>query len=83
MLKLSLLGVHGRLQREGLVIHVVAERLIGLSPRLKSLQSQPRTLPVPLLEPPIARADEVKRPSADQRMPAGVEKSLFPSRDFH
>ena len=61
--------------------NVVAERLIDLSPRLKSLQNQPRTVPV--LEPPIARADEVKRPSADQRMPAGVERSLFPSRDFH
>ena len=83
VLKASLLGVHGRLQREGLVIHVVATRLIDLTPRLKTLQNQPRTVPVPLLEPPIARADEVKRPSADQRMPAGLEKAMFPSRDFH
>lgn len=34
----SLLGCVGKLQREGLVIHVVAERLIDLSPRLRQLR---------------------------------------------
>src|ERR1700731_1925012 len=34
----SLLGCTGRLQREGLVIHVVAERLVDLSPRPRPLR---------------------------------------------
>jgi len=34
----SLLSCHGRLQREGLVIHVVAERLADLSKRLAHLK---------------------------------------------
>ena len=34
----SLLRCTGRLQREGLVIHVVAERLVDLSPRLRRLR---------------------------------------------
>jgi len=33
----SLLGVHGTLQREGQVIHVVAERLVNETPRLRQL----------------------------------------------
>jgi error-prone DNA polymerase len=34
----SLLGCVGRLQREGIVTHIVAERLIDLSPRLRELR---------------------------------------------
>ncbi|MGH6894786.1 MAG: error-prone DNA polymerase [Dongiaceae bacterium] len=33
----SLLGVDGQLQREGIVIHVIAERLVDLSPHLRDL----------------------------------------------
>lgn len=33
----QLIGVEGRLQREGIVIHVVADRLFDLSPRLAAL----------------------------------------------
>jgi hypothetical protein len=32
-----MLGCIGRVQREGLVVHVVAERLIDLSPMLKQV----------------------------------------------
>jgi len=34
----SLLGCIGRLQREGIVMHIVAERLLDLSPRLRQLR---------------------------------------------
>ncbi|MFV3131880.1 error-prone DNA polymerase [Niveispirillum sp. KHB5.9] len=37
----TLMGVRGRLQREGDVIHVVAERLIDLSPHLHALNEGP------------------------------------------
>ncbi|OYQ35987.1 error-prone DNA polymerase [Niveispirillum lacus] len=39
----TLLGVRGRLQREGEVIHVVADRLIDLSAHLHALSEEPST----------------------------------------
>ena len=45
----TLLACTGRLQREGLVIHVVAERLVDLSRRLRRL-----TAPDPVAAPPHA-----------------------------
>jgi error-prone DNA polymerase len=57
-----LLGVTGRLQRESSVIHVVADRLVDLSPllhRLSSLDGE--------FEGTISRADELKRPGRDPR----------------
>ncbi|GAB4376764.1 MAG: error-prone DNA polymerase [Kiloniellaceae bacterium] len=75
VLKASLLAVTGRLQREGLVIHVVAEQLTDLTHRLAGLKADP------------ARADEVKRPTRDQRPdlrrhPRDVNP-MPKSRDFH
>jgi error-prone DNA polymerase len=54
-------------QREGLVIHVVAERLVDLSAELDTLGALG-----PTAEPPLARADEVRRGNY-----------LPKSRDFH
>jgi error-prone DNA polymerase len=65
----KLLGVDGRLQREGLVIHVIAERLTDLSSDLAVLAAGGTPLP-----PALARADEVKRPGRE---------SDYRSRDFH
>ncbi len=67
-----LLGVRGKLQRQDLVIHIVAERLEDLSRhlvRLGEIDSE--------LHPPIAHADEVLHPGTDARavMPKG--------RNFH
>jgi len=75
VLKSSLLAVSGRLQREGLVIHVVAEELTDMTDRLAGLKSD------------AARADEVKRPTRDQRPdirrhPRDVNP-MPKSRDFH
>jgi len=65
----TLLGVAGRLQREGIVIHVVAENLVDLSRHLRALADRDDEVSAPL-----TRADAAKRSSRD---PA------FPSRDFH
>ncbi|WP_246138678.1 OB-fold nucleic acid binding domain-containing protein [Nitrospirillum bahiense] len=58
VLTAALLGVHGRLQREGEVIHVIADRLVDLGDVLRNLTTLDGDVP---LEPPLARADEVKR----------------------
>jgi len=85
LLQASLLKVTGRLQKEGLVIHLVAERLEDLSDRLASLEARARDIMVPdiggpgrpkparsrrrELETALAHADEVRRPQAEQRGP--------------
>jgi error-prone DNA polymerase len=67
----KLVLVEGKLQREGLVIHVVVERLADRSEWLRDLS---RTEP---FNNATARADETKRPGYDRRpLPYG-------SRDFH
>ncbi|MDB5363942.1 MAG: DNA-directed polymerase PolC [Rhodospirillales bacterium] len=66
----TLVAVQGRLQREGIVMHVVAEHLIDLSAELGRLD-QDRKLDVP-----HARADEVRHPGEDQR------ELRIRSRDF-
>ncbi len=58
VLSASMLACHGRVQREGEVIHVVTERLDDLSDLLKSLGS--RQAPFPLRH---GRGDEVKHPN--------------------
>lgn len=79
----TLMGVTGRVQREGEVIHLIAEQLIDQTPLLSRLTDGE-------FAASLARADEVARPGADQRMaprrhpglaPAGPV--LPPSRDFH
>jgi DNA polymerase III alpha subunit len=65
----KLLGVDGRLQREGRVIHVIADRLTDLSADLSTL-----TEGGPPVPPPLARADEARRPGRDPD---------YRSRDFH
>jgi error-prone DNA polymerase len=58
VLSASMLACHGRVQREGEVIHVVTERLADLSDLLKSLGG--RSAPFPLRH---GRGDEVKHPN--------------------
>ncbi len=67
----SLLGVEGPLQREGLVIHIIAQRIVDLSPRLAQLQA------------PLTHADEVKRPPRDLGKERAEAKRLYRSRNFH
>ncbi len=62
-----LLAVAGRLQREGLGVHLVAERLTDMTGRLHRLT-----------DPARARAGALKRPTRDQR-----PNLITNSRDFH
>jgi error-prone DNA polymerase len=68
----QLLGVRGKLQREGIVIHVVADALIDRSDLLARLGET--TGP---FRAPVARADEIRRPHHEPRIDG------FTSRDFH
>jgi len=82
-----LIGVRGRVQREGIVIHVLADELVDLSSTLHDLSRDD-----PVIEKAIARADEVKKPGADPReikLQRALERryqknKIVPrSRDFH
>ncbi|ALJ12384.1 error-prone DNA polymerase [Sphingopyxis macrogoltabida] len=43
----TMLGVHGRVQREGEVVHIVAAKLVDLSPQLASLGERDAAFPLP------------------------------------
>ena len=62
-----LLAVTGRLQREGIVIHVVADRLFDLSDRLASLAEDdaPDIMDSSVVDGAVAHADEVLRRDPD------------------
>ncbi len=68
-----LIGIEGKLQREGLVIHVIAEKAVDLSHLLNDLGQEDGNW-----DRAIANADEVKRAvTGDQRL------MRLRSRDFH
>jgi len=83
LLQASLLSVRGRLQKEGLVIHLVADRLEDRSDRLATLEAAARDILVPDIGGParpkpqrsrgkdldgaLAHADEVRRPVHEDR----------------
>jgi error-prone DNA polymerase len=89
-----LMRVEGKLQREGLVVHVVAERMIDMSWLLDTLADQ--SLPTrtrDIIIPEYGRGDEVSHPNQGD---ARVEKARsrtnvhprdvrirIKSRDFH
>ena len=80
----KLLGVTGRLQREGEVIHLVADQLVDWTQALATLAEGG-------FEPGLAHADEVVRPGEDARQKAAPGRGLITagaeiipaSRDFH
>jgi error-prone DNA polymerase len=94
VLTARLLRVTGRLQREGIVAHVIADRLEDLSDRLDALTE------MDAFKLTVSPADEVKRnidldpraaalrrrrpsPIPRPKHPREQAKVLFPSRDFH
>src|SRR5262249_16919101 len=90
----KLVACQGKLQIEGTaphqVIHVVAERLIDLSPLLASLREENVPVEQGSFEVPVAHADAVKHqvPRPDPRDPHPDPWSQPPvldirSRDFH
>ncbi len=89
----SLMGIKGRLQREGLVIHVVADEITDLTHLLRGLAYRDEGRH-PAIQT-LARADHVKNPGRDPRDPDPDDPRLhapvspiprrdpvYPSRDF-
>jgi error-prone DNA polymerase len=81
-----LLRVTGRIEREGIVVHLIADLIEDLSPRLAGL-GHPLGETVGATAP---QADDAPRPPrhpprhpARARHPREQAKRLFPSRDFH
>ncbi len=77
-----LLRVSGRLEREGIVVHLIADRIEDLSHRLSDL-GHPLDGAVGITLP---QADEAPRPPRilpTARHPREQARHLFPSRDFH
>ncbi|MEK9644496.1 MAG: error-prone DNA polymerase [Alphaproteobacteria bacterium] len=82
-----LIRVTGKLQREGLVIHVIADAMEDLTHWLRALAGPDFKTQIrhkdadAAYKNNLARADEVKS-SAPNARPLATRK-LFPSRDFH
>ena len=79
-----LLRITGRLQREGIVVHLIAARIEDVSGQL-ALLGHVRGVNI---DPTQGRADEARRPVQARQTPRAHHprdqaKVLFPSRDFH
>ncbi|SEO01592.1 error-prone DNA polymerase, DnaE-like [Salinihabitans flavidus] len=77
-----LLRVTGRLQREGIVVHLIAERIEDLSHRLSEL-GHPLDGAVGITRPETDDAPRPPRYPPRARHPREQARRLFPSRDFH
>ncbi len=77
-----LLRVTGRLEREGIVVHLIAEQVEDLSHRLSDL-GHPLDDVVGLTRPETDDAPRPPRHPPRARHPREQAKRLFPSRDFH
>ncbi|WIV52206.1 error-prone DNA polymerase [Marivivens sp. LCG002] len=77
-----LVRVTGHLQREGIVVHVIAEHVEDLSPRLSEL-GHPMDEAVGITQPQADDAPRPRRAQTSARHPREQAKKLFPSRDFH
>jgi len=85
-----LMRITGRLQREGIVIHLVADKIEDLSPLLDRLGNgisfQPELSPADEFSNPVLpqlKQQGKTRPVPRPRHPRDQAKVLFPSRDFH
>ncbi len=77
-----LLRVTGHLQREGIVVHLIAQNISDMSHRLSEL-GHPMDDAIGITAP---QADDAPRPRPHRstaRHPREQAKRLFPSRDFH
>ncbi|MDZ7572773.1 MAG: OB-fold nucleic acid binding domain-containing protein, partial [Pseudotabrizicola sp.] len=77
-----LVRVRGQIERDGPVVHLIAEHVEDVSPLLATLG---RPVIIPSND---GRADETKRPvnsraQSSARHPREQARKLFPSRDFH
>ncbi len=77
-----LLQVRGYLQREGIVVHLIAQEITDMSHKLSEL-GHPLDEAIGITQP---QADDTPRPRQNgpsARHPREQAKRLFPSRDFH
>ncbi|WP_420567163.1 error-prone DNA polymerase [Thalassovita sp.] len=77
-----LLRVSGFIQREGLVVHVIAEKIEDLSHKITEL-GHPLEDAVGITQPQADDAPRKPRYPPRARHPREQAKRLFPSRDFH
>ncbi len=77
-----LLRVTGRLEREGIVVHLIADHIEDLSHRLSDL-GHPLPDMVGITRPEADDAPRPPRTAPRARHPREQAKRLFPSRDFH
>ncbi|AJE46158.1 error-prone DNA polymerase [Celeribacter indicus] len=77
-----LLRVTGRLEREGIVVHLIADHVEDLSHRLSEL-GHPLDEAIGIPRPQADDAPRPLRPKPSARHPREQAKRLFPSRDFH
>ena len=77
-----LLRVTGRLEREGIVVHLIADHVEDLSYRLSDLGS-PMDEAVGITKAEVDDAPRPARQPARAMHPREQAKRLFPSRDFH
>ncbi|SNR87494.1 error-prone DNA polymerase [Puniceibacterium sediminis] len=77
-----LLRVTGRLEREGIVVHLIADSIEDLSHRLADL-GHPMDEAVGVTQPQADDAPRPQRYPPRAHHPRDQAKRLFPSRDFH
>ncbi|PJE37401.1 error-prone DNA polymerase [Pseudooceanicola lipolyticus] len=77
-----LLCVTGHLQREGIVVHLIAQQIEDMSHRLTDL-GHPLDEAVGITRPQADDAPRPRRQPARAMHPREQAKRLFPSRDFH
>ncbi len=77
-----LLRVTGRLEREGIVVHLIADQIEDLSHRLSEL-GHPLDDVIGITQPQADDTPRLTRGSPTARHPREQAKRLFPSRDFH
>ncbi len=82
LLDSTLLGIIGKVQTESNVTHIIADRLIDLSPRLHMLSSLDGEF-----EATLSRADAVKHPHGDdpreRHEHVDMRKVIGEGRNFH
>lgn len=72
----------GYLQREGIVVHLIAQDIRDMSHRLGDL-GHPMDGAIGITLPQADDAPRTIRPALRARHPREQAKKLFPSRDFH
>ncbi|SHL97270.1 error-prone DNA polymerase [Roseibium suaedae] len=77
-----LLKVTGRLEREGIVVHLIADHIEDLSFKLSEL-GHPLDTAIGITQPQADDAPRAPRYGVSARHPREQAKRLFPSRDFH